>query len=85
MSVIETKSVITRKDHTCWGCMRKFKPGERMEVVTCVDGGDIMRVYWCEDCQDFLGTLETWQTEDGFAEGDLLKYDEYRNKLRAEE
>ena len=54
-----------------------------METVTCVDSGEIYKAYWCNECIEFMDTLDMWETEDGFAEGDLLNYEEYNDRIKA--
>lgn len=82
MDIIQSKKVKIKKDRRCWGCLRIYKKGAEMETVTCVDAGEINKAYWCTDCIDFMNTLEYWGKEDGFAEGDLLNYEEYNDKIR---
>ena len=83
MGHIKTTEVITRKEHRCWGCMRTFPAKTIMEVSVCVDAGELLRTYTCKDCSDFIQTLDAYELEDGFCEGDLLNYDEYRDKINA--
>lgn len=82
MDVIGSRNVSTRKEHICWGCSRKFPAGMKMRVVTCADAGRISTAYWCKSCCDFMDTLPSYETEDGFGPGDLLNYDEYRMKIK---
>ena len=81
--IIITKDVITRKEHSCWGCMRTFPAKTKMEVSVCVDDGALLRTYHCKDCRDFMNTLDPYDLEYGFCEGDLLNYEEYAEKLNA--
>ena len=82
MDVISSKKVKTRKEHRCWGCMRKFPAGVEMQAVTSADAGTVSTSYWCADCENFLDTLPACEKEDGFMFGDLLNYDEYRDKIK---
>jgi hypothetical protein len=52
-----------------------------MRYVTSADGGEISSVYWCKDCRDFMEGLDSWEQEEGFGYGDLLNYDELREKI----
>ncbi len=83
MDVLSSKKVKTRKEHRCWGCMRKFPAGVEMQATTCADQGTVSTAYWCDDCSEFLDTLPMWEKEDGFGYGDLLNYEEYRDKIKA--
>ena len=60
MNIIGQKVVKTRKPHNCWGCTKELPIGDKVEVVTSVDGGNIMTVYWCDKCQDYLDTLDNY-------------------------
>jgi hypothetical protein len=53
MEIIFQKIVTTRVDHTCIGCARKIPKGNRMEIITSKDGGDISKDYWCQVCQEY--------------------------------
>ena len=83
MDTLSNKDVITRKEHKCWGCMRLFPPKTKMQCVTSIDAGEIGKAYWCKDCQDYMVGLDYWELADGFCEGDLLNYDDYREQLVA--
>ena len=83
MEAIHSKEVKIRKDRRCWGCKRVYAKGTEMKTVTCVDGGEINKAYWCNECVEFMNTLDYWEKEDGFAEGDLLNYEEYNNRIKA--
>jgi hypothetical protein len=83
MDVLSSKKVKTRKEHRCWGCMRKFPAGVEMQATTCADQGTVSTAYWCDDCSEFLDTLPMWEKEDWFGYGDLLNYEEYRDKIKA--
>lgn len=84
MEILEQKNVMTRKKHNCWGCKRKFKKGTDMLYVTSVDAGSFNHTYWCDDCQEFIDTLEYWETEDGWLYGELLDYDDHRKYINKE-
>lgn len=67
MSVISSKIVKTRKEHTCFGCGRKMSKGSKMNVVTSkVD--DISTDYWCETCQAYWNKYMRYSDEIGFGE-----------------
>lgn len=72
MECLSQRFVTTRKPHRCWGCMQEFPVGSRMEAVVSVDDC-ISRVYWCQQCHDYVQALEYWQCEDGFSFGEIGK------------
>jgi len=71
MDQLSLKTVKIRKPHKCWGCTKEFSIGTEMIKSVSVDQGEFSSVYWCKECNDFLKTVEGWQTEDGFAYGEL--------------
>jgi len=77
MEIIADKYVLTRKPHKCWGCTLEFPLGTAMQAVTSKDGGEIGTVYWCEKCQSFMNTLDSYYMQVGFAYGELAQDDRY--------
>jgi hypothetical protein len=77
MNTLSEKKIKTRKEHTCWGCVKTIPIGSNITAEVGTDGGKIATVYWCNTCLKFLDSLEAWQKEDGFFQGDLLNYDNY--------
>lgn len=45
----------TRKPHPCWGCAKQFPAGSSLSVCVSKDD-EIMRAYWCESCQEIIGS-----------------------------
>lgn len=82
MNIISQKIVKINKDHNCWGCMRLFPKGTEMQSVVAVDCGEINRVYWCDDCQEYINNMDYEDYRNGFSFGELLNDDEYRNKIK---
>lgn len=80
MQIIEDRNVIIRKPHNCWGCTRQFGSGTSMKYTTSIDNG-FSHSYWCNDCVEFMNTLQNYEMEDGFSYGEFLNCDEYRQKL----
>jgi uncharacterized protein with PIN domain len=68
MAVISSKSVVTRKEHDCWGCARKMPKGSKMEAVNEADNGTISTFYWCEVCQSYWDKHMEQGDEVGFGE-----------------
>ncbi len=71
MELVTQKVVKTRKPHNCWGCTLQIPIGTLIQTVTSVDGGLIVKVYWCDKCQSFMDTLDSYDTQDGFGYGEL--------------
>ncbi len=82
MTQLSLKTVKIRKPHKCWGCIKEFSIGTEMIYNVSVDQGEFSSTYWCVECNEFLSTLESWQTEDGFFFGDLLNFEEYEQESR---
>ena len=77
MENISSGKVKTRKEHKCWGCTEAIPIGSTVMRVTCADCGQISSVHYCDRCEKFLATLQSWETEDGFVFGELLQFPEY--------
>lgn len=78
MTVLEHKTVTTRKEHECFGCCEKFPKGSKMEYNVTVDQGDFGSYYLCLDCVEKLKEIENWVFEDGFSAGEIKQYyDDY--------
>jgi len=75
MDYLSNKLVVTRKDHNCWGCGRKFKKGSKLTSVVTADGGYISRIYWCGTCLEIIDENNEY---DDYAYGDLIN--EYPEK-----
>lgn len=65
--LICSKVVMTRKEHSCFGCLRKFPAGTIMERFTAKEDF-IFTDYICETCQ---GIARTQLRGEEFREGDL--------------
>ena len=76
--VISDKIVITKKDHYCSACLRKFPRGTKMRrQVNTYDG--IQQWYECPTCQELLSTYrERFYDEYGWCEEGCV------NEVRAE-
>ena len=78
MKCLSNETVITRKPHHCWGCTIEYPANTKMRVEVDVDGGHINRSYWCQTCNDFIKTLDSWDCMDGWEYGGLLNYDNHK-------
>ena len=72
---VRNNMVVTRKPHTCWGCLGVFPAGSSLMACTAADGGRIATTYWCAVCD------EIWQEgqngpDDGVMEGEIKNADE---------
>jgi hypothetical protein len=85
MNVLKSKIVITRKGHTCHGCLEKYPAKSKMRYVTSVDGGDISSVYYCETCEEVID--KTYDDDDldlGIDEGEVKERDvDYWQEVRS--
>lgn len=83
MEIIEDKYVTTRVPHNCWGCKREFRKGINMRFLKNVGSGTVLNIYLCEDCDIFISGLDPDEREGDFEYGDLLNYDDYREKIES--
>lgn len=72
MDILEDKTVITRKDHHCYGCARKFPKNSQLQVITSVDAGEFSRAYWCDTCISYGHKHIEY--------GDLIMYGELKSE-----
>jgi hypothetical protein len=71
--VLLNKIVKTRKEHSCWGCKRKFPKGTMMNLIKNAGEGIVFNSYWCEICDKYLqDNPDILMEGDGICEGDLL-------------
>ena len=76
------KIVKTRKQHTCFGCGRKFEAGTQMEAFTTVEAGfSIFSGHLCLTCAEISSDLEYG---DEYCFGDLLEEALEREEREAE-
>jgi predicted SprT family Zn-dependent metalloprotease len=71
MICLSNKIVRTRKDHKCWGCTKLFPKGSLLKKITSVDGGEILTVYYCGECQYELTMIDSRDYQDGILYGEL--------------
>ncbi len=76
MDQLSFNIVKTRKPHNCWGCAKQYPKGSLLTKSVTVDQGEFSSAYWCKECNAYLDILEYWQTEDGFAYGELIAHKE---------
>lgn len=71
--VLESKNVVIRKPHKCWGCGREFEKGSKLTFFKEVDAGDFKYSYWCKTCMTY--SKSNMGTDEGIEFGDL-KYED---------
>lgn len=82
MDLIDSKNVVTRKPHSCWGCGEKFAKGSKLTRTTSADGGSVQSVYWCAICDEWWASFG-YMDDDGIEFGSLVGDDEWK-KLKKE-
>lgn len=63
-------TVITRKDHTCNGCLAKIPKGTEVTHGSGKFEGSMFACYLCADCDKFLQENPDVR-EEGFCDGDI--------------
>lgn len=80
--IIQSKTVKTRKPHTCFGCAREFPKGTNMQREAVKDCGSVFTAYMCSSCYEYIDLYLFPFDEFGF--GDLrdgvLKMEKDKNK-----
>lgn len=66
MRILATKTVTTRKEHRCDGCLRTFPAGSEMHTQSIQDGG---RVYTWRTCQECVYLVDLYCREDAYGDG----------------
>jgi hypothetical protein len=86
MAFLENKDVITRKEHCCFGCGRKFPKGSKLNFSKTVDGGEFSSAYWCKTCSEYWYKYMSGYDEIGFGElksEDSEGWERTRNEVEA--
>ena len=74
MSILDSRTVVTRKAHRCWGCGRRFQAGSSLRRVRSVEDGQFLTVYWCPVCSEVLAQ-PSYHYDDEFGFGELREED----------
>ncbi len=90
MNILKSKWVITKKQHTCFGCCNRYSIGTKMHYFVGVIDGDFCSSYTCELCNIVINNNPI-EFDDGFNEGGVSDFcndypDEYpiaRKELKA--
>lgn len=69
--VFKEQTVNTKKEHSCYGCGRKFSKNTNMTTCACKVNGQVVRRYFCEGCHHEMVTKNL--TIDKFYYGELLQ------------
>lgn len=72
--LISTATVTTRKTHICFGCNRDIPRGNVMNVMVCVDGGEIYRLRQCEICDEIARHLDCNELVEGYTDYEMSEY-----------
>lgn len=71
MEMLKDKTVKTKKDHQCFGCLQKIPEGAKAKYQAWIYEGDFCHGYICQVCEI---VLEDWFTYyDEWYEGDLMQ------------
>ena len=88
-ALLTDKPVLTRKEHQCFGCLRVFPAGSRMQYWSGVFDGDFGAGYSCDTCNQFMKLGIGEDNYDGlFREGfvrEMLRKDQTPEQLLEEE
>lgn len=84
MDLLRENKVVTRKEHRCFGCGRKFPKGSKMLFSVYADCGTAYNSYLCETCEEIT---DQFASENHgyveFSEGDFsdiaLEYEQENN------
>lgn len=81
MNFHNSKSVVTKKKHRCMGCYGVYPAGTKMEKASGYFDGDFYHGYLCGTCVSFLDlySKEYSIDTDGYDEGSLKDFDEWKN------
>jgi len=71
MKCLTAKYVKTRKEHKCFGCMRRFPPGTSLQYITNITDAGFFSFYMCDICLEEAETCPEW-TDEGIMEGDVI-------------
>ena len=83
-TILSWKEVVTRKEHRCFGCNKKYPIGLKMVRAASADEGTVDTIYWCETCLEYMKTYfascdETGQGE--IFENDPEGWEEIRKEM----
>jgi hypothetical protein len=80
---LSRKIVQIKKDHRCFGCVRKFSKDTLMEKTDYADEGTVYSIYNCLTCQGILLYTQNWnEMYEGLTEGcvkDIMECDNFKD------
>ena len=88
MDYLVNKDVITRKEHCCFGCGRKFPKGTKLIYSKAVNNVEFSSVYWCKTCSTYWNKYMTGYDEIGYGElksEDTEGWESIRNEIEGME
>jgi len=65
-TTLKSKTVITRKDHTCFSCLRKFPSGTKMSYWVGIFEFDFCASYSCMTCVEIMNSTNEVEFPEGF-------------------
>jgi len=82
-TVLDTKHVITKKPHECWGCGGTIPIGRKVERQSQADEGRVFSVYTCEICDMFMNHPDfDFDNMEYIRPGDLPQMDYYKDSIK---
>lgn len=86
MDILVDKNLVTRKEHSCFGCYRKFPAGTIMHYQKNVYDGVIYGLHTCLTCRELLA-FHFYDDfyEQGYAYEDKMSNDEQCTSMTFEE
>lgn len=72
-TVLQNRSVVTRKPHQCFACLRDIPVGDEAQLIVQVDNGEFDRMYWCAVCSEYWNRYAL--RDDEIHEGELKAND----------
>ncbi len=74
MTTLKHKEVTIRKSRHCFGCLRKFVPGDKMVYYAGIFEGDFGWSYSCKACDEIMTiSNEGYGFDEGFVKEWLTK------------
>ena len=65
-TTLKSKSVIIRKEHQCFSCLRKFPKGTKMAYWVGIYEGDFCASYSCMTCVEIMNSTNEVEFPEGF-------------------
>ncbi|MCK9442312.1 MAG: hypothetical protein M0Q13_12945 [Methanothrix sp.] len=80
-TLFSSKHVKTKKEHECWGCLRKIPINTIMLYETWLWENEFVHGYFCDICENVRDLVfHTYELE-SISEGQLKEFDEWYEML----